>query len=50
MAQEEVVTCLGICVGNRLHGIHRRLKEAETVCRVLAAVTIEALAKKFEVN
>ncbi|XP_051174499.1 gametogenetin-binding protein 2-like [Leptopilina boulardi] len=48
IAQEEVVTCLGICVAERLHRIHRRLKEAETICKVLAAVAVEAISRNFE--
>ncbi|XP_043484649.1 gametogenetin-binding protein 2-like [Leptopilina heterotoma] len=48
IAQEEVVTCLGICVAERLLKIYRRLKEAETICKVLAAVAVEALSRNFE--
>ncbi|KAH0560206.1 gametogenetin-binding protein 2-like [Cotesia glomerata] len=48
IAQEEVLTCLGICVANRLHRIHRRLKEEETICRVFAAVAIDALSRNFQ--
>lgn len=49
IAQEEVLTCLGICVAERLHRVHRRLKEEETVCKVLGAVAVEALARNFQV-
>ncbi|KAL0112213.1 hypothetical protein PUN28_011938 [Cardiocondyla obscurior] len=49
IAQEEVLTCLGICVAERLHRIHRRLKEEETVCKVLAAVAVDALSRNFQV-
>ncbi|KMQ96750.1 gametogenetin-binding protein 2-like protein [Lasius niger] len=31
IAQEEVLTCLGICIAERLHRVHRRLKEEETM-------------------
>ncbi|XP_057321516.1 gametogenetin-binding protein 2-like [Microplitis mediator] len=48
IAQEEVLTCLGICVANRLHRIHRRLKEEETICRVFAAVAVDALSRNFQ--
>lgn len=49
IAQEEVLTCLGICVSERLHRVHRRLREEETVCRVLAAVAVDALSRNFQV-
>lgn len=48
IAQEEVLTCLGICVAERLHRVHRRLKEEETVCKVLAAVAVDALSRNFQ--
>ncbi|GAB1866733.1 Gametogenetin-binding protein 2-like [Camponotus japonicus] len=48
IAQEEVLTCLGICIAERLHRVHRRLKEEETVCKVLAAVAVDALSRKFQ--
>lgn len=49
IAQEEVLTCLGICMAERIHKVHRRLKEEETVCKVLAAVAIDALSRNFQV-
>ncbi|XP_011140169.1 gametogenetin-binding protein 2 isoform X2 [Harpegnathos saltator] len=48
IAQEEVLTCLGICMAERLHKVHRRLREEETVCKVLAAVAIDALSRNFQ--
>ncbi|XP_072765076.1 gametogenetin-binding protein 2-like isoform X2 [Anoplolepis gracilipes] len=48
IAQEEVLTCLGICLAERLHRVHRRLKEEETVCKVLAAVAVDALSRNFQ--
>ncbi|KAL6260622.1 hypothetical protein P5V15_008142 [Pogonomyrmex californicus] len=48
IAQEEVLTCLGICIAERLHRIHRRMKEEETVCKVLAAVAVDALSRNFQ--
>ncbi|XP_046484127.1 gametogenetin-binding protein 2-like [Neodiprion pinetum] len=48
IAQEEVLTCLGICVAERLHRVHRRLREEETVCKVLAAVAVDALSRNFQ--
>lgn len=49
IAQEEVLTCLGMCVAERLHRVHRRLREEETVCKVLAAVAVDALSRNFQV-
>lgn len=49
IAQEEVLTCLGICVYERLHRIQLRMKEEECTCQVLAAVAIDALYRNFEV-
>ncbi|PSN40613.1 hypothetical protein C0J52_09229 [Blattella germanica] len=48
IAQEEVLTCLGLCVYERLHKINLRLREEEYTCQVLAAGAIEALCRKFE--
>ncbi|XP_015121952.1 gametogenetin-binding protein 2-like [Diachasma alloeum] len=48
IAQEEVLTCLGICVAEKLHRVHRRLREEETVCKVFAAVAIDALSRNFQ--
>lgn len=48
IAQEEVLTCLGLCVYERLHRINLRLREEECTCQVLAAVAIEALCRNFE--
>ncbi|XP_075220164.1 gametogenetin-binding protein 2 isoform X2 [Lycorma delicatula] len=49
IAQEEVLTCLGICVYERLHRIQLRLKEEECTCQVLAAIAIDGLCRNFEV-
>lgn len=48
IAQEEVLTCVGICIYDRLHRIYLRLREEEFTCRVLAAVALEALCRNFE--
>ncbi|OAD58930.1 Gametogenetin-binding protein 2-like [Eufriesea mexicana] len=48
IAQEEVLICLGMCITERLHRIYRRLKEEETVCKVLAAVAVDALSRNFQ--
>lgn len=49
IAQEEVLTCLGLCVHERLHRINLRLREEECTCKVLAAVAVEAMCRSFEV-
>uniref|UniRef100_A0A224X9X1 Putative gametoproteintin-binding protein 2 n=1 Tax=Panstrongylus lignarius TaxID=156445 RepID=A0A224X9X1_9HEMI len=49
IAQGEVITCLGLCVYERLQRIHMRLKEEETICQVLVAVAIDALNRKFQI-
>lgn len=43
-----MLTCLGICIYERLHRISLRLKEEEGTCQVFAAVAIDALCRKFE--
>lgn len=39
-----------MCITERLHRIYRRLKEEETVCKVLAAVAVDALSRNFQVQ
>uniref|UniRef100_A0A1B6EK34 Gametogenetin-binding protein 2 n=1 Tax=Cuerna arida TaxID=1464854 RepID=A0A1B6EK34_9HEMI len=48
IAQEEVLTCLGICVYERLHRIQLRLREEECTCQVLAAIAVDALNRNFQ--
>ncbi|XP_044017147.1 gametogenetin-binding protein 2-like [Aphidius gifuensis] len=47
VAQEEVLTCLGICVIEKLHRVLKCLREEEAMCQVFAAVAIDALARNF---
>nr|CAD7453896.1 unnamed protein product [Timema tahoe] len=47
-AQEEVLTCLGLCIYDRLYKIHTRLREEQSICQVLAAVAVETLCRNFE--
>lgn len=47
-AQEEVLTCLGLCIYERLHRINLRLREEECTCKVLAAVAIDGLCRNFK--
>ncbi|XP_044734525.1 gametogenetin-binding protein 2-like [Chrysoperla carnea] len=48
IAQEEVLTCLGICIYERLHRVYMRLREEECTCQVLAAVAVDCLCRSFE--
>lgn len=48
IAQEEVLTCLGMCVYDRIHRVYLRLREEEFTCQVLAAAGVEAMARAFE--
>ncbi|KAJ8686486.1 hypothetical protein QAD02_022280 [Eretmocerus hayati] len=48
IAQEEVLTCLGICVAERLNRVYRRLKEEEIIVKVLAAVAVDTLSRNFQ--
>lgn len=48
IAQEEVLTCIGICMYERLHRIYMRMKEEECTCQVFAAVAVDALWRSFE--
>ncbi|KAI5720647.1 hypothetical protein M8J77_009955 [Diaphorina citri] len=48
IAQEEVLTCIGICVYERLHKIQLKLREEQCTYQVLATVAIEALCRNFE--
>jgi len=48
IAQEEVLTCLGICMYERLHRIYMRMREEECTCQVFAAVAVDALCRSFE--
>ncbi|KAF5273798.1 hypothetical protein FQA39_LY00913 [Lamprigera yunnana] len=48
IAQEEVLTCLGICMYERLHRIYLRMKEEECTCQMFAAVAVDALCRSFE--
>lgn len=49
IAQEEVLTCIGMCIYNRLKKIHQCVKEEENACQILAAVAVHALSRSFDV-
>ncbi|KAF4520124.1 hypothetical protein B566_EDAN010280 [Ephemera danica] len=48
VAQEEVLTCVGLCLYERLHRVQQRLREEERTARVLAAAATQALGRNFE--
>jgi len=50
IAQEEVLTCIGICIYERLLRVHMSLKEEENACQVLAAVAVHALCRSFDIS
>jgi hypothetical protein len=47
-AQEEILTCLGVCVFERLHRIQQRFREEERGWEIVMCVAIEALRQSFE--
>lgn len=50
IAQEEVLTCLGIHLYERLHRIWQKLRAEEQTWQILFYLCIDALRKNFEVQ
>ncbi|XP_074640897.1 gametogenetin-binding protein 2-like isoform X2 [Tubulanus polymorphus] len=50
IAQEEVLTCLGIHLYERLHKIWQKLRAEEQTWQILFCLGVEALKKKFEIT
>lgn len=48
IAQEEVLTCIGMFIYERLRRVHLCLKEEENAVQVLAAVAAHALCRSFD--
>uniref|UniRef100_A0A336M6I1 CSON011764 protein n=1 Tax=Culicoides sonorensis TaxID=179676 RepID=A0A336M6I1_CULSO len=48
IAQEEVLTCVGMCIYEKLRRIHVCLREEENACQVLASVSVYALSRNFD--
>ncbi|KAH1003209.1 gametogenetin-binding protein 2-like isoform X2 [Dendroctonus ponderosae] len=48
IAQEEVLTCLGICMYERLNRLYMRVREEERTCQLFAAVAVHTLHRSFE--
>jgi len=50
IAQEEVLTCLGIHTYERLHKIWQKLKAEEQTWQILFFLGVDALKQSFEVR
>jgi len=50
VAQEEVLTCLGIHLYERLHRIWQKLRAEEQSWRMLFCLGVDALRRSFEVR
>ena len=50
IAQEEVLTCLGIYLCERLHRIKLKLRAEEQTWQILFCIGVDALRKNFEVR
>jgi hypothetical protein len=48
VAQEEVVTCVGICLLERLQRVAQRLREEEQMVDMLQFASLQALRRSFE--
>lgn len=48
IAQEEVLTCIGMCIYEKLRRIHVCLREEENACQILGAVAVSTLARNFD--
>lgn len=50
IAQEEVLTCVGMIMYERLRRTYVSLREEERACQVLAAVGVHALCRSFDMS
>ncbi|XP_037947719.1 gametogenetin-binding protein 2-like [Teleopsis dalmanni] len=50
IAQEEVLTCVGMILYERLRLVYVSLREEERACQVLAAVGVHALCRSFDMS
>ena len=48
VAQEEVVTCVGICLLERLQRVAQRLREEEQMADMLQFASLQAMRRSFE--
>lgn len=48
IAQEEVLTCLGICIYERLHRIYIGMREIQCTCQWFGTVAVDTLSRNFE--
>jgi len=49
IAQEEVLTCLGLCVFERLHRLQQRFREEERTWEIVMCIGTIAFRRSFEV-
>ena len=49
VAQEEVVTCVGICLLERMQRVAQRLREEEQMVDLLQYASLQALRRSFEI-
>ena len=47
-AQEEVLTCFGICLFERLHRVQQRFREEERAWEIIMCVAMQASQQSFE--
>ena len=50
IAQEEVLTCLGLFLHERLQKLHTKMREEEQTWEILFNVALDTLKKNFQVN
>ena len=50
IAQEEVLTCIGVYIYERLHKIHQKVRQVEQTWHLLFSLGVETLRKSFEVS
>ena len=48
VAQEEVVTCVGLCLLERLQRVAQRLREEEQMADMLQFASLQAMRRSFE--
>lgn len=49
IAQEEVLTCIGMCIFERFRRIHNCRKEEEGACQLLAVLALHGMYRSFDV-
>ncbi|XP_014223104.1 gametogenetin-binding protein 2-like isoform X1 [Trichogramma pretiosum] len=49
IAQEEVLTCLGVCVYERLNRVYKKMKEEEFIINILVATAMSTISRNFQI-